>query len=198
MMPDINSINILVLLSAYLAGCFPSAVIVAKVYNLPSPLATGSLNPGATNMVRIGGKKVGFIVFLLDFSKGALVIALTYALNLDVKIVSLCAFLVFFGHVFSIFLKGKGGKGVATLFGILTLLNFYLLILTACTWLIIAKVFKISALAAIIALALMPLYAYLLKIDAIVLIALTCIAMISIYKHKSNIKRLLQKEEKPI
>ena len=130
-------------------GSISSAIIICKMCNLPDPRTKGSKNPGATNVLRIGGKFVAAFVLLFDGLKGAAPVVLAHYFGFDLfdlTIILLCAFL---GHVFPIYYGFKGGKGVATYLGGLIGLNFFVGLTFSIIWLIVAKVMKVSSIAAL-------------------------------------------------
>ena len=185
---------------AYLIGSFSSAVIVARALNLEDPRLAGSHNPGATNMLRLGGKKAAFLTLLGDLLKGLLVLVAAQILGYFTLFhLAIIMAAVVLGHIYPIFFDFRGGKGVATYLGALfgwDLFVFTTAISTALTWLFFAKVLRISSLSAIIALILIPVYAWVWS-DASyeALSVLAGLSLITLYRHKSNIKRLLAGEE---
>jgi len=192
-------IDLLVICFAYLLGSVSAAIIVCKIMSLPDPRTQGSGNPGATNVLRVGGKKPAAITLLGDMLKGLLPVLVARALELDIQTIALTGAAAFAGHLFPIFFSFKGGKGVATLLGVLFGFSWWVGLATAATWLIVAKVFKLSSLAALIATALSPAFIYFLLPNAMPLIVAT-IAMVVIlfWRHKSNIQKLLSGSESSI
>ena len=167
--------------------------------DLPDPRTKGSKNPGATNVLRIGGKKIAAFVLFFDGLKGALPVILTYYLGFslfELTIILLCAFL---GHVFPIFYGFKGGKGVATFLGGLIGLNFFVGLTFSIIWLIVAKVIKISSVAALTATLFSPIYFYFItthNLKATLIIFL--INLFIYFTHRANIKRIMNGEEELI
>jgi len=163
---------------------------------LPDPRTKGSKNPGATNVLRIGGKKIATFVLLFDGLKGALPVILAHFFGLslfELTIILLCAFL---GHVFPIFYGFKGGKGVATYLGGLIGLNFFVGLTFSIIWLLVAKVIKISSIAALIATLLSPIYFYFItthNVKATLIIFL--INLFIYFTHRENIKRIINGNE---
>ena len=184
------------LIASYLLGSISSAIIICKIADLPDPRTKGSKNPGATNVLRIGGKKIAALVLFLDGLKGALPVILAHYFGLSLfesTIILLCAFL---GHVFPIFYGFKGGKGVATFLGGLLGLNFFVGLVFSIIWLFIAKVIKISSIAALTATLLSPIYFYLItshNLKATVVIFL--INLFIYFTHRENIKRIISGDE---
>jgi len=184
------------LITSYLLGSISSAIIICKMAGLPDPRTKGSKNPGATNVLRIGGKKIAALVLFLDGLKGALPVILAHYFGLSLfesTIILLCAFL---GHVFPIFYGFKGGKGVATFLGGLIALNPFVGLTFSIIWLIIAKGIKISSIAALTATLLSPIYFYFItthNLKATLVIFL--INLFIYYTHRSNIKRIMNGDE---
>jgi acyl phosphate:glycerol-3-phosphate acyltransferase len=188
----------LILIAAYLLGSVCSAIIVCKLCKLPDPRDSGSKNPGATNVLRLSGKNYAFIVLCGDFCKSLLpmLIAHSYGLSLNViAYIGLCAIM---GHIYPVFFKFQGGKGVATTLGVLFGINPILGLLSVLTWLVVAKIFKYSSLAAILAISAAPFYALLLLKSPLIFCILLSSALLVIYKHKENIVRLYNNSESKI
>ncbi len=182
--------------AAYLLGSISSAIIVCRLMGLPDPREEGSGNPGATNVMRIGGKKAAAITLLGDMLKGLIPVLVAQALSVDPLILSAVVLAAFLGHLYPIFFGFAGGKGVATSFGVLLGANWMVGVAVALTWYTVYKLFKISSLSALVAASLAPLYVYfIMGMQALVYAALM-IAVILIWRHKTNIQRLLAGEEK--
>ena len=168
---------------SYLIGSIPFAVLVSRFFKLGDITKFGSGNPGATNMVRLGGKKLGVLTFALDAAKGAVAVALFS---------SQIAFLaVILGHCFSVFLKFKGGKGVATFLGALLIFNFYAAILCAAIWCVVFLLFRISAVSALSAINITAIVSGFLWPESFV--GLAAAAILISYRHKQNITDLLSR-----
>ncbi|MDD3267088.1 MAG: glycerol-3-phosphate 1-O-acyltransferase PlsY [Burkholderiales bacterium] len=187
------------LLASYLLGSLSFAIIVSKVMKMDDPRSYGSQNAGATNVMRSGNKKAAIFTLLGDLVKGLLVVLIAKYLTKDFvggdALVGICGVLVVIGHILPVFFKFKGGKGVATAIGVLLGFNPLLALLLAITWLIVFKLSKLSGLAAIVATALAPLYAYLLMGNNAYFGATLFISFIVIYKHKDNLIRMIKGEE---
>lgn len=183
---------------AYLIGSISSAIIACKILNLPDPRTQGSNNPGATNVLRIGGKKAAAITLIGDGLKGATPILIAHYLALDTLEMTILILAAFLGHVYPIFFGFKGGKGVATFLGALLALNYLVGISFALTWIFVAKVLKISSLSALIATLLTPIYFYLIIGNLVATYAIILICLWIFYTHRSNIKRLFNHQEKKI
>ncbi|SHI21177.1 glycerol-3-phosphate 1-O-acyltransferase PlsY [Pollutimonas bauzanensis] len=196
----------LVLLS-YLLGSVSFAVVVSRIMGLQDPRTFGSKNPGATNVLRTGNKTAAALTLLGDAVKGWLaVFVAAYAarqLDLPAVAVAACAVAVFLGHVFPVFLKFKGGKGVATALGVLLALNPWLALATVGTWLIVVYVTRYSSLASIIAAIFAPLY-YLLggnvawELEPPIALAIVIISVVLLFRHGANISRLITGKESRI
>jgi glycerol-3-phosphate acyltransferase PlsY len=195
---------ILAALAAYLLGSLSFAVIVTRVMGLSDPRTYGSKNPGATNVLRSGSKAAAIITLLLDAVKGWLPVALVMwygePYGLDDGTVALVGLAAFLGHLWPVFFRFEGGKGVATALGVLVGISVWLGLATALTWLIIAFFFRYSSLASLVAAAFAPVY-YLL-VDGVVWYAEGTIAgaivvmgMLLAWRHKENIQRLIQGKE---
>lgn len=180
---------------AYLTGSVSSAIIVCKMMGLADPRENGSGNPGATNVMRIGGKKAAAITLVGDALKGLLPVLLAKALGVDSLVLSLVVFAAFVGHLYPIFFEFKGGKGVATSLGVALGVAWLLGLVVAATWFVVYKIGKISSLAALVAATLTPLYVWLIVGDVNLIITFTVISLILLWRHKSNIQRLLAGQE---
>lgn len=187
---------------AYLLGSIPFAIISSKVFGLQDPRHFGSGNPGATNVLRSGNKKAALLTLLGDAFKGWLAVFIAQQLfthySTTIAIVAVAAFL---GHIYSIFLGFKGGKGVATAIGVLLALSPLLALTLIIIWLLMAVLFRYSSLAAIVAAAAAPLlylqlYSY--HLNNYYLAAIAFISFTLIYKHKTNIQKLLTGKESKI
>ena len=192
-------LNLLFVISAYLLGSISFAVITSKAFDLPDPRSYGSGNPGATNVLRTGKKAAAALTLLGDAAKGWLAVFLVLQFGpQDVQLVGLVSAVslaVFMGHLYPVFFRFQGGKGVATALGILLALNAWLGLLVFVTWLVVAKVFRISSLAALAAAACAPMYTWWLNLPfAYTMVALT-LALLLIWRHKSNIQNLLAGRE---
>lgn len=189
---------IIFILSSYLIGSISSAIIVCKIFNLPDPRTQGSNNPGATNVLRIGNKKAAIITLLSDALKGIIPVMLARYFQLDLLAMSLVALAVFLGHVYPLFFGFKGGKGVATFLGALFVLDIWVGMSFALTWLFVAKVLKKSSPAALIATLFTPIYFYTITQNQQASYVIVLICLWIFYTHKSNIKRILSGAEKQL
>ena len=183
------------LLAAYLLGSVPFAVISSRIFGLADPRTYGSKNPGATNVLRSGNKLAAIVTLIGDAAKGWLAVFLAQKYGVGhgfgQAFVGMVALAAFFGHLFPIFLRFKGGKGVATAAGVLLALDPVLGLATLATWIAVAFVFRFSSLAALIAAASAPLFAFLFWGSGSLLLAVGVIAMALIGKHWQNLQRLM-------
>ena len=186
---------IYLLVASYLIGSISSAVIICKVLGLPDPRTQGSKNPGATNVLRLGGKKIAAFVLFFDGLKGAVPVFIGVYYGFGLTALTLTALCAFLGHVFPVFFRFRGGKGVATYIGGLIAINFSVGLIFSLIWLLVAKVIKISSMSALIATALSPFYFYLITGDIESTLIIGLISLLIFYTHRDNIKRLINKEE---
>ena len=180
---------------AYLLGSISSAILLSKIMGFEDPRSEGSKNPGATNVLRIAGKKAAFFTLTGDFLKGIIPVLLAHWLQLDPLVIALTAFAAFCGHCFPLFFGFKGGKGVATAIAATLGFNWIAGLMLIGIWLLFAKVFKISSLAAIIAFSALPLMLYWRTQDLQVSMVFAALSVILIWRHKDNIQRLISGTE---
>ena len=180
---------------AYLAGSISSAIIVCRLLGLPDPRGEGSGNPGATNVLRIGGKKAAAITLIGDMLKGIIPVLVAKLLGATLAVQAMVAVAAFLGHLYPVFFGFRGGKGVATAIGVLLGLHWQVGLLTIATWLVIAKVFRISSLAALLSILVTPLYIWWLIPEPSLLAAMLFMAALLFWRHRSNIRNLLQGTE---
>lgn len=189
----------IMLVVAYLLGSLSFAIIVSKFMKMDDPRSYGSHNAGATNVMRSGNKKAAAFTLLGDLVKGLLVVLIARFLMRGIEggeaIVGICGILVVIGHIYPIFFKFKGGKGVATAVGVLLGFNPWLALLLVATWVVVFKTTKISSLAAILACLLAPVFAYVLFGNTSYFGATLIISIFVIFKHRSNIMRLVKGQE---
>jgi len=188
-------LTIVFVIAAYLLGSVSFAVITSKLFALPDPRSYGSGNPGATNVLRSGKKAAAALTLFGDAAKGWLAVFLAIWFELSNVQIALIALAVFLGHVFPIFLRFKGGKGVATALGVLLALNVWLGLGGLATWLMIAAVFRLSSLAALVAAVATPVYAVLLGLPREWVLASGVMSLLLIWRHKNNIQNLLAGKE---
>ena len=204
-------LNYLVLVSIFVFGYFlgsiPFGLILTKISGLGDIRKIGSGNIGATNVLRTGNKKIALFTLLLDGGKGALAIYLITIIlpkvfdnNFNMIEFYQCtvAISAVVGHCFPIWLRFKGGKGVATGFGVILSLNLNIGIVALLTWVLIAKVFKISSLSALIAYFLIPILMFYIETEFIYFLSSFIISLICFVQHRENIKRLINRSEPKI
>lgn len=188
--------QLLIILFAYLVGSISSGIIVSQIFNLPDPRTIGSKNPGATNVMRSGNKKAAIFTLLGDLLKAIFVLVIAEYLGFDDLIIVCVALAVLIGHIYPIFYKFRGGKGVATAIGILIALNFKLALIVASIWLLVFGIWRYSSLAAIVSSISAPIVAiFILRDQSLYCIAFTLITIIILFKHQANIKKLLSGTE---
>ena len=188
-------INIFLIFSAYLVGSISSAILVCKTLGLSDPRDGGSGNPGTTNVMRLHGKKAAFLTLIGDIIKGIIPVLLAKVIVGSENLIALSGLAAFLGHIFPIYFKLEGGKGVATLIGILFATHWLLGIAYVITWILTAALFRYSSLAALVATLSAPLYAYFLVPNYQYIISFTVLTLILFWRHKSNIYNLLDGKE---
>lgn len=206
---DFNYLLILLFFSfmGYLIGSVPFGLVLTKMSGLGDIRNIGSGNIGATNVLRTGNKKIAFLTLILDGSKGALALFLLTSILTNTSILSLynyeliisvVAISSILGHCFPIWLNFKGGKGVATGFGTILFLNLIVGIIALIIWVLIAKLFKISSMSALISYFLIPFLMVFNSAENYFIIASIFISLICWFQHRENIKRLLNRTEPKI
>ncbi|WP_165312278.1 glycerol-3-phosphate 1-O-acyltransferase PlsY [Vibrio ziniensis] len=183
-----TAVALIMIISAYLLGSISSAVLICRLLRLPDPRNVGSNNPGATNVLRIGGKKAAASVLLCDMLKGTIPVWASYFLKIDPFILGIIAIAACLGHMYPIFFHFKGGKGVATALGAIAPIGLDLTAMIMATWLFVAVIFRYSSLAAIVTVLLAPFYTWLVKPQYTLPVAMLCCLII--LRHHQNIKRL--------
>jgi glycerol-3-phosphate acyltransferase PlsY len=191
-------IFITVLTAAYLIGSISSAILICRIMHLPDPRTTGSHNPGATNVLRIGTKKAAVFTLLGDALKGFLPVFIARYLGWGTEALSLIALAAFLGHLYPIFFGFKGGKGVATALGSILALSWPAGVCLMGTWLIVAMVFRYSSLAALVSAIFAPIYIIYFTGYPFAALIITLMSILLIYKHKKNISQLIQGKENQI
>ncbi|MFA6920774.1 MAG: glycerol-3-phosphate 1-O-acyltransferase PlsY [Gallionella sp.] len=195
-------LNLVFVAAAYLLGSISFAVVTSRVFGIADPRTYGSGNPGATNVLRSGKKAAAALTLLGDAAKGWAAVALAIHFSTPdergLLLVLFVSLAVFLGHVFPVFLKFKGGKGVATALGVLLALNLWLGLAALATWLVVAVVFRLSSLAALMAAIGAPIYAQLLGLPLEWVLASIIMSLLLVWRHKSNIQNLLAGRESRI
>ena len=188
-------LDIALIVLAYLMGSVSAAIITCKLMGLPDPRTEGSKNPGATNVLRIGNKKAAAVTLFGDFLKGLVPVLIGRLFEVEPLVLALIAMAAFLGHIFPIFFGFKGGKGVATALGVILGLAWQVALAALLTWLLVAKVFKISSLSALIAAVLTPFYCWLLAPQLEYMVMLSVMSLLLIWRHRSNIRNLVSGAE---
>lgn len=183
---------------AYLFGSLSSAIITCRVMGLPDPRSQGSGNPGATNVLRIGGKKAAAITMAGDVLKGYVPVLAAKLLGLDNLTLALVMAAAVLGHLYPVFFRFCGGKGIATLIGCLLALNPLTGFAFLVTWVIVAALFRYSSLASLTAVAVSPFYLWYFMDDAYCYVTLMLISLLLIYRHRVNIVKLVEGRESKI
>lgn len=181
---------VLLPLLGYLLGSLSSAVLVSRMLGLADPRTTGSRNPGATNVLRIGGKRAAILTLAGDVLKGVVAVVIARFVTNDPTVLALTALAAFIGHLYPVFFGFRGGKGVATALGVWLALVPIIGALLLVTWLVTALVFRYSSLAALVAALAAPLYVlWLAPLMVYLAIAIVMTALL-IWRHRSNIRNL--------
>ncbi|HSW69794.1 MAG TPA: glycerol-3-phosphate 1-O-acyltransferase PlsY [Gammaproteobacteria bacterium] len=188
---------IIAVIIAYLFGSISTAIVTCKLMGLPDPRKQGSGNPGATNVLRFGGKKAAIITLIGDMLKGMLPVLALKWYGLNTIGLSCVAFAAFLGHLYPIFFRFQGGKGVATAFGCLVSLSWPLGFGLLATWLVVAAISRYSSLAAVLAALLAPLYAWFMT-NIPYTVTACLISALLIYRHRKNIQNLVTGKESKI
>jgi glycerol-3-phosphate acyltransferase PlsY len=180
----------LVALAAYLLGSIAFAIVVSRLMTLPDPRSYGSKNPGATNVLRSGSKAAAVLTLAGDAGKGWLAVWLAWLWAGDAALAAVAGLAVFAGHLFPLYHRFKGGKGVATAAGVLLGFDPWLGVATLVTWALIVAFFRISSLGALTAALFAPFYAWWLFGLGAIPAASLLIGLLILWRHKENIRRL--------
>lgn len=190
--------SLLLILTGYLLGSVSSAIIVCRMLGLADPRTVGSNNPGATNVLRHAGKKAAAATLFGDMLKGLLAVLIARMLDQPDSVIALAGFAAFIGHLYPVFFGFLGGKGVATYFGAMLGIHWITAVVALVCWLVIAKVFRISSLAALITSVAVPPILYLLDVRLEVVLLCLVMSVLLIWRHRSNIAKLMAGTEGPI
>lgn len=186
-----SGIDIGLIIASYLMGSFSSAIVVCKLMGLPDPRSGGSGNPGATNVLRIGGKKAAIVTLLGDVLKGLIPVLVAVALQVEDLVLALVAAGAFLGHLFPVFFGFKGGKGVATAVGVLFGISWQVGLAALATWIVMALISRYSSLSAIVASTLSPIFMHMLTGSRELVAMNILLALVLLWRHAGNIRRLL-------
>lgn len=188
------SIVVLVMIIlAYLLGSISSAVLICRVCHLPDPRTQGSKNPGATNVLRVGGKWAAIAVLLCDVLKGMLPVWASYFLNIQPLMLGFIGLAACLGHIYPLFFHFKGGKGVATALGTMAPIGLDLTGMVMATWIVTFFFSRYSSLAAVVTSLLAPFYTWIVKPQYTIPVAM--LSCLIIFRHYQNIKRLIDGSE---
>lgn len=186
----------IMLLSAYLCGSISSAVLVSQLFRLPDPRTHGSGNPGATNVLRLGGKFPASLVLVFDLLKGTIPVWGSYFLNIEPLYLGLIAVSACIGHIFPIFFNFQGGKAVATAFGAMLPIGLDLGGLLLASWMLLVGITGYSSLAAIVTVSLAPLFTWFIK--PLYTLPVSMLSVLIILRHHENIARLWHGKESKV
>ncbi|WP_105900717.1 glycerol-3-phosphate 1-O-acyltransferase PlsY [Vibrio gangliei] len=184
---------LIMIILAYLLGSISSAVLICRMCQLPDPRQQGSKNPGATNVLRVGGKAAAVGVLVSDILKGMIPVWFSYYLGIEPLMLGFIGVAACLGHIYPIFFHFKGGKGVATAIGTMAPIGFDLTGMLMATWLITFFTTRYSSLAAIVTTLLAPFYTWLVKPQYTIPVAM--LSCLIIFRHYANIKRLIDGSE---
>lgn len=186
------------LIAAYLLGSIPFAIVSSRIFGLADPRQYGSGNPGATNVLRSGNKSAALLTLVGDCAKGWLAVWLAARIGFDATAAALAGLAAFLGHVFSVFLRFNGGKGVATALGALLGIKAWVALTALAVWIAVAFITRYSSAAALSAAVATPIAGYILLGPSAVVGILALIAALLIWRHSSNIRKLLDGTESRI
>ena len=191
-------LSIILIVISYIFGSINSSIIFSKICKVQDPRSYGSNNPGATNILRSGNKILAFTILIIDILKGFLPVFIAYYFFENKIIIQIIGVIAVIGHIFPIFYSFKGGKGVATALGAVLGFDLVLGVICLLTWLITAFLFRYSALSAIVTLTFLPIYTWLSYENLVLTCIYLILSIVVIYKHKTNIKNLINNEETKI
>lgn len=187
----VTLVPVIWMIAAYLLGSIAFGILVSKVFGLPDPRTVGSGNIGATNVARSGKKSAAILTLVGDVFKGWFPVWLALQSNMLMWVVSAVGLAVFFGHLYPIYYKFKGGKGVATALGVMLAIHPLLALAALVTWIVVFAVFRYSSLAALVAAILAPVYAWFLLPYKDYLITVLVMSIFLLWRHRGNIQKLL-------
>jgi len=186
------------IVAAYLVGSIPFAVLVSRAMGLPDPRSFGSGNPGATNVLRSGSKLAAVLTLAGDAFKGSVAVGAAWAAGLPAEVIAAVGLAAFLGHVFSVWLWFKGGKGVATAAGVLFALDWRVGLGVLAVWVTVALVTRYSSLAAVTAALVAPAVIWAIQGVTPMLAAGTLMGAVLVWRHRANLAKLLRGEESRI
>jgi glycerol-3-phosphate acyltransferase PlsY len=183
--------SLLLTIAAYLLGSLSSAILVSRAMGLPDPRGEGSGNPGATNVLRYGGRVAGGMTLLGDGAKGTLPVLAGVLLGIPDAGLAAVGLAAFLGHVFPVFFGFQGGKGIATGLGVLLGWSWLTFLAAVATWLVVAAIARMSSLAALVAFLLAPVYIYAFQATPWISAAAIAMTAATYWRHTGNIRRIL-------
>jgi glycerol-3-phosphate acyltransferase PlsY len=181
----------LLVIAAYLLGSVSSAILVCRALGLPDPRTQGSNNPGATNVLRIGGKKAAAITLVGDSLKGVIPMVIAHLFGMGPQVLAAVGLAAFLGHLYPVFFGFRGGKGVATALGVQIGLWWPIGLSVAAIWLFVAKVLRVSSLSALVSMALAPIVVWVLWPEPVLIGMQLVVTGILYWRHRSNIRNLI-------
>jgi glycerol-3-phosphate acyltransferase PlsY len=188
-------VGILFVMGAYLLGSISFGILISKVFGLPDPRTVGSGNPGATNVLRSGKKLAALLTLLGDALKGWIAVLIAASYGLAPEWVALVALFVFLGHLYPIYYRFKGGKGVATALGILLAFSCWLGLAVLFTWIAVFAISRYSSLAALVAAVVAPGFSWLFLPYVSYILVVFVLTLLLVWRHRSNIQKLLEGTE---
>ena len=183
---------------AYLIGSFSTAIVTCKIMGIEDPRKTGSNNPGATNVLRHGGKKAAIITLFGDMLKGLIPVLIAAYLQADPLIIALTGLFALLGHIFPVYYGFKGGKGVATYYGVILAMNWQVGLIALGIWLVTAALLKISSLSALVSIFSTPFILWHFSQSMELTVAVALMSVLVFWRHRSNIRSILQGTEHKI
>ena len=190
--------DVALLLFAYFIGSISSAILICRLFKLPDPRTQGSGNPGATNVMRLGGKWPALFTLAGDFLKGLLPVLLAKEYATSLEVVGFALLLSFLGHLYPVFFKFQGGKGVATAFGGLLGLSGWAALGTFAIWILVFLCFRISSLSALLAALCAPIFIHFFLVNVTLTTVMSVASSWLLWRHRENILRILNGQEKQL
>lgn len=190
------ALSLLMVCVAYLVGSVSSAVLISRLFRLPDPRKNGSGNPGATNVLRIGGRFPAVLVLLSDILKGTIPVYSAYFMGIPPVALGLIAIAACLGHIYPLYFQFKGGKGVATAFGAMLPIGPSLAGLLIASWAVVVFIWGYSSLGALVSVMLAPVFTWFIKPQYTLPVAM--LSILIIFRHRDNIKRLWAGEESKV
>ncbi|MFS1702721.1 glycerol-3-phosphate 1-O-acyltransferase PlsY [Aestuariibacter sp. GS-14] len=190
------ALSLLMISVAYLVGSVSSAVLISRLFRLPDPRKHGSGNPGATNVLRLGGRFPALLVLLADILKGTIPVYSAYFMGIPPVALGLIAIAACLGHIYPLYFHFKGGKGVATAFGAMLPIGPSLAGMLIASWALVVFIWGYSSLGAIVSVLLAPIFTWFIK--PLYTLPVAMLSILILFRHRDNIKRLLAGEESKV